>query len=109
MPTMAVVLRQGRDVVCRIQVAVAGDERTITIAGSLRAEHVSELLSACGEAAVLSMDLTDLLSVDPIAADALRRIRDRGARLIGVPEYIRYTLDSVPYEPPGPRPHGETP
>jgi hypothetical protein len=79
----------------------AGGVRTITIAGRLTAELVPELLGACGEAAALRVELTDLLSVDPIAADALRRIRDRGAEFVGVPRYIQFTLDAVSSRPPG--------
>jgi hypothetical protein len=86
---------------CRIQVVDGEGVRTIAIAGRLMGEHVPGLLTACGQAQALRLDLTDVLSVDPIAADALRRIRDGGAQLVGVPPYIQFKLDSVPSRPPG--------
>lgn len=80
---------------CRIQVRDEGEVRVVVIAGRLMNEHVPGLLTACGRAATLRVDLTDVLSVDPIAADALRRLRDDGAQLTGVPTYIQLKLDSV--------------
>jgi hypothetical protein len=80
---------------CRIQVSDDGDVRVITIAGRLLNDHIPSLLTACGQASALRLDLTDVLSVDSIAADALRRIRDGGAQLTGVPAYIQLKLDSV--------------
>lgn len=74
--------------------------RTITIVGRLMGEHVPGLLTACGQVTALRLDLTDVLSVDPIAADALRRIRNRGAQLVGVPPYIQFKLDSNSSRPP---------
>jgi hypothetical protein len=85
---------------CRIQVMDEGDVRVVTIAGRLMHDHVPGLLTACGRATLLRLDLTDVLSVDPIAADALRRLRDSGAQLTGVPTYIQLKLDSIV---PGPR------
>ena len=73
-----------------------GDARTVTIAGRLVGEHIPGLLAACGQASILRLDLTDVLSVDPIAADALRRIQDGGAQLSGVAPYIQFKLDSIP-------------
>ena len=75
--------------------------RTITIAGGLMSEHVPGLLAACGGTSALRLDLADVLSVDPIAADALRRIRDGGAQLVGVAPYIQFKLDSIPSRPRG--------
>jgi hypothetical protein len=71
----------------------------VTIAGRLMNDHIPGLLTACGRAAVLRLDLTDVLSVDPIATDALRRLRDDGAQLMGVPTYILLKLDSVAPRP----------
>ena len=78
-----------------------GGVRVVTIAGWLLNDHIPGLLTACGQAAILRLDLTDVLSVDAIAADALRRIRDSGAQLTGVPTYIQLKLDSIA---PKPRP-----
>jgi hypothetical protein len=79
-----------------------GGVRTIVIAGALGAEHVPELFRACGQSTPLRVHLHDLLSVDPIAADALRRIRDAGAELVGAPQYIQFKLDSIAGVPPRP-------
>jgi len=91
---------------CRIQVTDEEGLRVVTIAGRLMNDHVPGLLTACGQAPALRLDLTDVLSVDPIAAEALRRIRDGGALLTGVPTYIQLKLDSVA---PGPRLLGPRP
>lgn len=69
--------------------------RTVTVAGRIVDEHVPGLLAACAQAHVLRVDLSDVLSIDAIAADALRRIRDSGAELVGAPTYIQLKLDSV--------------
>jgi hypothetical protein len=81
---------------CRIQVTDEGNVRTITVAGRVMGEHIPVLLTACGQAAALRLDLSDVLSIDPIAADALRRIRDGGAQLVGVPPYIEFKLNAIP-------------
>ena len=54
---------------CRIQVGEEGGLRVVTIAGRLLNDHVPGLLAACGQATSLRLDLTDVLSVDAIAAD----------------------------------------
>lgn len=76
--------------------------RSVSIAGCLADVHVPDLMIACGEiSAALRVDLTDVVSTDVIALEALRRIRDDGAQLIGVPKYIQIKLDSL-----APRPRG---
>jgi hypothetical protein len=84
---------------CRIQISEEGEIRVVTIAGRLMSDHVPGLLAACGQSAKLRVDLTDLLSVDAIAADALRRLRDTGAQFTGAPTYIQLKLDSVAAKP----------
>ena len=84
---------------CRIQISEEGGIRVVTIAGRLMSDHVPGLLAACGQSAKLRLDLTDLLSVDAIAADALRRLRDAGAQFTGAPTYIQLKLDSVAAKP----------
>jgi hypothetical protein len=80
---------------CRIQVADEHGVRIVTVAGRLGNAHLPDLLMACGEiSASVRLDLTDMVSADAIAVEALRRIRDAGARLAGVPTYIQLTLDS---------------
>jgi hypothetical protein len=87
---------------CRIQISEAHDVRTVCVAGRLTDAHVPDLLTACGQTATtLRVDLTDLLSADTIAVEALRRIRDDGAELVGVVPYIQLKVDSL-----APRPRG---
>ena len=89
------LLRYTPAVDCRIQVRDEGGVQVVTIAGRLMNDHVPGLLTACGHAARLRLDLTDVLSVDAIAAEALRRLRDSGAQFTGVPTYIQLKLDSI--------------
>ena len=42
----------------------------------------------------MELDLTELVSADAAGIDALQRIRDKGAQLVGVPGYIQLKLDS---------------
>ena len=84
---------------CRIQVSEVAGTKVVTIAGRLMSDHIPGLLTACGQPSTLRLDLTDVLSVDAIAADALRRLRDSGAQLTGVPTYIQLKLDSIVRQP----------
>jgi len=90
-------IRSGVD--CLIQVRDDDGVRVVTIAGRLMTDHVPALLTACGRAPALRLDLSDMLSVDPIAADALRRLSDGGAQFTGVPPYIQLKLDSIASKP----------
>jgi hypothetical protein len=64
---------------CRIQVVNEADGCTVHLAGRLAAAQVPELSYVCADAAGrLRIDLTDLLSADPVGIDALRRLRRRG-------------------------------
>lgn len=96
---LAVLLPYGSAVDCRIQVRDENGVKVVTIAGRLMNDHVPGLLSACGQPSTLRLDLTDVLSVDAIAAEALRRLRDAGAQLTGVPTYIQLKLDSIAPQP----------
>jgi hypothetical protein len=79
---------------CRIEVVQRPDGWTVLLAGRLVAAQVHELCGAC--AAIgrhVRLDLTDLLSADPVGVDALRRLQRSGAELIGVPRYFRRWLE----------------
>lgn len=81
---------------CRIQVQEHHGVRTVTVAGQVADAHIPDLLLACGEiSTALRVDLTDVMTTSPRAVEALRRIRDGGAHLIGVPVYIQLKLDSL--------------
>lgn len=79
---------------CWIGVAEACDRRTVQLAGRLGEAQVPELLLACEGAQELTLDLTDLVSADAAGLDALRRIRLRGAAVVGASGYIQIKLDS---------------
>ena len=69
------------------------DGCTIQLAGRLNAAQVHELRGACATATGrVRIDLTDLLSADPVGIDALRRLRVGGAELVGVARYLRRSL-----------------
>lgn len=85
---------------CRIQVQNHDAVRTVIVAGQLGGVHIPDLLVACGDvSATLRVDLTDVVSTDPIAVEALCRLRASGAQLVGVPVYIQLKLDSLVRKP----------
>ena len=78
---------------CRIQVEARPDACTVSLAGHLRAEQVPELCRLCGTiGSRIRLDLTDLLSADPVGIDAVRRLRRGGVELVGVAPYLRRLL-----------------
>jgi len=58
------------------------------------------MLQACADTAGLQVNLTDLVSADAAGIEALQRIRDRGATIIGAPGYIQLKLDLPSQAPP---------
>ena len=85
-------MRLRRFVECWIGVVDESDRRIVRLAGRLGEAQVPELLMACGEAARLEVDLSDLLSADVAGLEALQRVQARGATLVGVPGYIQLQL-----------------
>lgn len=80
---------------CRIHVQDEDGIRTVSVAGRLTDVHIPDLLVTCGRvSAALRLDLTEMLSADAIAIEALRRIRDGGGQLVGVPKYIQLKFDA---------------
>ena len=80
---------------CRIRVVQASDGCTVHLAGRLGEAQVCELRRVCGEAAGgLRLDLTDLVSLDAVGVDVLRRLRDEGAALVGAAEFLKRKLAS---------------
>ena len=63
--------------------------------------QVPELLEACAGALPIEINLADLVSADPAGIEALQRLRDRGATLVGAPGYIQLKLDSQQGGPVG--------
>ena len=78
---------------CRIQVEARPETCTVYLAGHLKAEQVPELWRVCATASSrIRIDLTDLLSADPVGVDALRRLGLGGAEFVGVAQYLRRLL-----------------
>ena len=66
---------------------------TVYLAGRLAEAQVCELRRVCAEATGrLRLDLTDLVSLDAVGVDVLRRLRDDGAAIVGVAEYLKQKL-----------------
>jgi hypothetical protein len=85
---------------CWIGVVQQADRRVVRLAGRLSIAQVPELLGACaGDDAALELDLTELVSADTAGIEALQRLRDLGATLMGAPRYLQLKLDS-PIEKP---------
>ena len=69
------------------------DGCTVHLAGRLGEAQVCELRRVCAEAAGrLRLDLTELVSLDVVGVDVLRRLRDDGAAIVGVAEYLKQKL-----------------
>ena len=78
---------------CRIRVVQVADGCTVYLAGRLAEAQVCELRRVCAEATGwLRLDLTDLVSLDAVGVDVLRRLRDDGAAIVGVAEYLKQKL-----------------
>ena len=79
---------------CWIGVVQEANRRLVRLAGRLSIAQVPELLGVCAEARPIDLDLTDLVSADAAGIEALQRLRDQGATLLGAPGYIQLKLDS---------------
>ena len=64
------------------------------LAGRLSVAQVPELLESCAQSLPIELDLTDLVSADPPGIEALQRLRNKGASLVGAPGYLQMKLDS---------------
>jgi hypothetical protein len=79
---------------CRIEVVREDTQPIVRLAGRLAESQAAAFLEACAGAGVAPMlDLTDLVSADAVGLDALLRMQTQGARLVGLPEYLRLKLE----------------
>jgi hypothetical protein len=67
----------------------------VRLAGHLSEAQVPELLAACAEAAHPVIELDELVSADAVGLDALVRMEQQGAQLVGLLEYLRFELDAL--------------
>ena len=90
---VGVSLAPRHQVECRIRVIQTSDGCTVHLAGRLGEAQACELRRVCAEAAGrLRLDLTELVSLDAVGVDVLRRLRDDGAAIVGVAEYLKQKL-----------------
>ena len=70
---------------------------TVYLAGRLAEAQVCELRRVCAEATgrLRLADLTDLVSLDAVGVDMLRRLRDDGLAIVGVAEYLKQKLGHI--------------
>jgi anti-anti-sigma regulatory factor len=79
---------------CCFEVLDNAENRVVRIAGSLSQANVPDLLMLCAHrTGSVVVDLTDVVSVDGIAADALCRVRDAGTTLVGASHYLQQKLE----------------
>lgn len=84
------------DVLCRIQIAHDNDRVVVRLAGHLTGAQVPDLLAACaGGDGHPRIELDELMSADVIGLDALLRIQEDGAQLVGLLEYLQFELEAV--------------
>jgi hypothetical protein len=71
----------------------------VHLAGRLGEAQVPDLLAVCEPSnGPPLLELDELVSADGIGIDALRRIEEQGAELVGMPQYIRLKLDVLARE-----------
>jgi hypothetical protein len=84
---------------CRIEITHEFGVRLVCLAGCLGSAQVPALLEGCASArGSVRLDLSDLVSADAVGLKALWRLREKGADLIGAPEYIHLKLETMTRE-----------
>jgi len=79
----------------RIETTTEGPEATVSLAGRLTVSEVGEVLKSCPSAeGQVVLDLTNLRSADTEGVKVIRELVSGGARLRGVPPFIRLLLDN---------------
>jgi hypothetical protein len=82
-------------VLCRIDTRRENDTLVVRLVGRLGDAHVPDLLQACAQAPRPILELDELMAADPVGLDALLRIERQGGRLVGLPQYLRLTLETL--------------
>ncbi len=79
----------------RITRTTAGTVTTLKIDGDLMREGVAELEKTCESVdGPVDLDLSELMRAEAEGIQALKNLRDGGARLLGVSPYIELLLKS---------------
>jgi hypothetical protein len=83
-------------VLCRIEVRRENHRVAVHLAGHLSEAQVPDLLEVCAAATGAPIVVLDeMLSADAVGIDALLRIEQNGAQLVGLPQYLRLELDAL--------------
>jgi hypothetical protein len=86
-------------VTCRIEVRYERERCVVHLAGRLTEAQVPALLETCGQGTEPPrLELDELVSADVVGIDALLRIEQQGAELVGLPEYLRLKLEFLARE-----------
>jgi anti-anti-sigma regulatory factor len=80
---------------CQIDCRRESSGLVVHVAGRLDEAHVPDLLEACAHTTRAIIALDALTSADVAGIDALMRLGQQGARLVGLPEYLRLTIDTL--------------
>src|SRR4051794_23571713 len=92
------VLRFEAGVLCRIECRREDAGFVVDLAGRPGEAHVPDFLQVCAHDRGRSSSSTNWFSADAVGIDALLRVERQGARLAGLPEYLRLTLDTLARE-----------
>ena len=85
--------------VCRILTRRENEQLFVRLVGRLAEPQVPDFLEVCAlREGPLILELDELISADAVGFDALLRIKQQGARVVGLPEYIRLKLDVMERE-----------
>lgn len=76
----------------QVNLRISTEERdgrlTVHVAGRLAANGIAELEEACGSAAWVRLDLSQLLNADDEGTRLLSRMREAGVELFGTPPFV---------------------
>jgi hypothetical protein len=77
---------------CRIDLTHHAGTHVVCIAGRLTDVQVPDLLRVCGTLSPLQLDLAQLDSANAIGIEALQRLQNAGAEIIGATRFIQFLL-----------------
>ncbi len=77
----------------KISTTTSGTVTTIKIEGELVSQGIPDLENACGSVdGAVAFDLSELMKADEEGIQALKNLRDGGARLVAVSPYIELLM-----------------
>jgi hypothetical protein len=84
---------------CRIELVDGVLGSVVRLAGRLRGAQVPAFVETCAKAGrPFRIDLSELVSADAVGLEALLRVREQGAMLDGMPEYLQLKVESLARE-----------